>query len=116
MMRTTQPNHTRGWNAVFKRLRLAFCQSRQRRGIDLGRLTHLGICAVINPVPLTVGNPKNHERGHRNIGVFLHACHNSRVTRSVALLPNTSVWSGIPLLTELRFGKCESKNSQMILL
>jgi hypothetical protein len=42
MIRTTQPDHVRGCDAVFKYLRLPGCQSQLRCGISLGSLTHLG--------------------------------------------------------------------------
>src|SRR6266852_6625666 len=58
MIRTTQPDDVRGWDAVFKYLRLPGCQNQFRCGISLGSLTHLAVRTVINPFPLTVRDRK----------------------------------------------------------
>src|SRR5229473_3820056 len=116
MIRTTQPDDVRGWDAVFKYLRLPGCQNQFRCGISLGSLTHLGVRTVINPFPLTVRDRKDHERGYGNIGVLLHAFEHLRGTGKVAFLSNPSFRSRRKLLAKLCFGIGESKVSQAISL
>src|SRR5215469_6767765 len=106
-MRPSQLDYARARESILDRFCLLLDEGDLLCGTCFGRFAHGGIGVVFDPWSLIVGHGEDEERGCRNVGVLLEALHDGR-HRSAATLSDTTIWSGVPSLSKLCFGKRNS--------